>query len=287
MGNLNKVTYTDHQTVITAANLNDIQDSVIANTSYSTCTTAANTAAKTASLTDFVLTTGSCIRVKFTNSNTAANPTLNVNSTGAKAIMKYGTTAAGTTVADSWPAGAVVEFVYDGTNWIMEDDKSDAFVPKTGGTFNGHVTINRADGTTSAQGYSSMTLGNNKASGTAQNSKGQILLFGNGTNYVNVHPNDLTTDRTFVFPDFSGTSVVDTSFNAFTTIKTTNESDFNAMYNTANGRIMYGIINNALYISFDVMWIRLQFRVTNSSTLQSRVIYGQTTAEAWKTITRS
>lgn len=121
MGNLNKVTYTDHQTVITADNLNNIQDSVIQNTSYSTCSTAANTAAKTASLTNFVLTTGSCIRVKFTNSNTASSPTLNVNGTGAKSIKKYGTTAAGTDAFTSWPAGAVVTFVYDGTNWLMTD----------------------------------------------------------------------------------------------------------------------------------------------------------------------
>lgn len=121
MGNLNKVVYTDHQTVITASNLNDIQDAVVQNTSYTTCTTAANTAAKTAALTNFVLTTGSAVKVKFTNTNTAANPTLNVNSTGAKPIMLYGVTPAGITPPESWNDGAVVEFVYDGTNWIISD----------------------------------------------------------------------------------------------------------------------------------------------------------------------
>lgn len=121
MGNLNKVVYTDHQTVITADNLNAIQDSIIQNTSYTTCSTGASTAAKTAALTNFVLTTGSAVRVKFTNTNTASNPTLNINSTGAKPIMKFGTTAAGTTATSSWESGEIVTFVYDGTNWLMAD----------------------------------------------------------------------------------------------------------------------------------------------------------------------
>lgn len=83
---------------------------------YGTCATAAATAAKTVSLTGFSLVTGAVAVVKFTYANTAASPTLNVNSTGAKAIKKYGTTDADTYM---WAAGAVVVFVYDGTNWVM------------------------------------------------------------------------------------------------------------------------------------------------------------------------
>lgn len=85
---------------------------------YGTCSTAAATAAKVVALTGFSLVTGAEIAVKFTAANTAANPTLNVNNTGAKSIMKYGTTAADTNM---WQAGAVVVFAYDGTNWVMED----------------------------------------------------------------------------------------------------------------------------------------------------------------------
>lgn len=82
---------------------------------YTTCGTAAGTAAKTADLANFSLDAGTSVHVKFTYANTAANPTLNINSTGAKAIKAYGTTAP--TVY--WKAGAVVEFVYDGTNYVM------------------------------------------------------------------------------------------------------------------------------------------------------------------------
>lgn len=92
---------------------------------YKTCTTSASTQAKVASTpsgsstTTFVLDVGATVYVKFTNSNTASNPTLNVNSTGAKSIMMYGTTPVGTTAETSWYAGQVVCFVYDGTYWQM------------------------------------------------------------------------------------------------------------------------------------------------------------------------
>lgn len=81
-------------------------ESLLAN--YATCTTAGGTAAKVATISSvngatpqFELFTGLTVRVKFTNSNTVANPTLNVNSTGARPIVRYGTTAPSTTAATS------------------------------------------------------------------------------------------------------------------------------------------------------------------------------------------
>ena len=83
---------------------------------YATCSTAAGTAAKAASCTGFVLETGTMVAVRFSNSNTAASATLNVNSTGAKAIYANASTAA----ADvTWMAGETVTLVYDGTYWRM------------------------------------------------------------------------------------------------------------------------------------------------------------------------
>lgn len=83
---------------------------------YATCATAAATTAKVATCSGFTLTTGAVVAVKFTYTNTAASPTLNVNSTGAKSIAAYGTTAL---PINAWAAGATVVFVYDGTQWIM------------------------------------------------------------------------------------------------------------------------------------------------------------------------
>lgn len=89
---------------------------------YGVCGTAAETAAKTVAVgSAFTLATGAQVVVKFTNANSIANPTLNVNSTGAKPIYRYGTTAASTgTATNGWVAGAVQRFTYDGTGWIMD-----------------------------------------------------------------------------------------------------------------------------------------------------------------------
>ena len=87
-------------------------------THYSTCSTAAATAGKTVALTGFTLTTGSRVMVKFTVTNTASSPTLNVNSTGAAPIMYRGSAISAGYLA----ANRVYEFVYDGTNWELVGD---------------------------------------------------------------------------------------------------------------------------------------------------------------------
>ena len=86
---------------------------------YGYCETAAETVAKTVTIDNFSLITGRTIFVKFKYANTATNPTLNVNGTGAKRIYRWGTTSAGTTAAtNSWQANSVIALTYDGTGWI-------------------------------------------------------------------------------------------------------------------------------------------------------------------------
>lgn len=87
---------------------------------YGECSTAAATAAKTVTLSDsmtFTLAAGASVFVKFTNTNTVANPTLAVNGTTAKSIKRYGTTAPSTTTKTSWNAGSILHLVYDGDYW--------------------------------------------------------------------------------------------------------------------------------------------------------------------------
>ena len=81
---------------------------------YYECSTAAATAAKTVSASGYTLTTGGCIRIKMTNANTADSVTLNINSTGAKALYYDGAQASST---NSWDAGEVLEVYYDGTQY--------------------------------------------------------------------------------------------------------------------------------------------------------------------------
>ena len=87
-------------------------------THYGTCSTAAATAAKTVSLTGFTLATGAIVTVKFTVTNTAASPTLNVNGTGAKAIQYRGAAISAGYLA----ANRVYTFIYDGTNYQLIGD---------------------------------------------------------------------------------------------------------------------------------------------------------------------
>lgn len=88
----------------------------VKSTHYATCDTAAATDAKVATITNgtFTLETGVKVSVKFTNKNSVASPTLNINSTGAKTIRYRN---ANLKSAQYWAATQVVDFVYDGTYW--------------------------------------------------------------------------------------------------------------------------------------------------------------------------
>lgn len=83
---------------------------------YAVCETAAATAAKTATVTNFSLETGAQVRIKFTYANTVASPTLNINSAGAKAIHWHSVTLPS---SQYWVAGSVLDFVYNGTQWDL------------------------------------------------------------------------------------------------------------------------------------------------------------------------
>lgn len=87
---------------------------------FGECSTAANVVAKTVSITGpFYLVAGASVYVKFAHTNTASGATLNVNGTGAKAIMTWGTEPVGTSASTSWSNNTVMHFVYDGTYWFI------------------------------------------------------------------------------------------------------------------------------------------------------------------------
>lgn len=89
---------------------------------YGTCATSAATQAKVVTCANFALYSGARIQVTFTYANTYVSGavTLNVNSTGAKTIY-VGKTATSSTNLLLWAAGAKMEFVYDGTGWILQN----------------------------------------------------------------------------------------------------------------------------------------------------------------------
>ena len=105
---------------------------------YTTCATASGTAAKTAALAGFRLQTGAALRVKFANTNTAANPTLNVGGTGAKPLYHHGKAVPAGLLA----AGRMYTVVFNGTQYEITGD---ILVLESGGGLsfdaNGHLYV--------------------------------------------------------------------------------------------------------------------------------------------------
>lgn len=84
---------------------------------YGTCDTAGSTAAKTATLANFALTTGALVSIKFTNA-VPANATLSINSTTAKNIYYKGAAI----TAGIINAGDTALFVYSGQYQLLAVD---------------------------------------------------------------------------------------------------------------------------------------------------------------------
>ena len=100
--------------VINGMNINGAANRV----NYGSCSTAAGTAAKTVACAEYALQTGGEITVKFTVTNTAKNPTLNVNSTGAKPIYYRGAAISASYLA----ANRTYTFRYNGTQYELVGD---------------------------------------------------------------------------------------------------------------------------------------------------------------------
>ncbi|MCD8119766.1 MAG: phage tail protein [Lachnospiraceae bacterium] len=113
-------------------------------TKYGTCSTAASTAAKDVTCTDFTsssLVKGTTICVYFTYKNASNTTTLNVNSTGAIEIRAYGS-ALSSDSAYNWPAKSYVTFVYNGTYWVMADSGSSSKISMLADSITLSVTSN-------------------------------------------------------------------------------------------------------------------------------------------------
>lgn len=87
-------------------------------THYGSCSTAAATVDKAVVLTGFTLAAGARALVKFTATNTASAPTLNINSTGGKPVYYRGAAVSAGILA----ANRTYEFVYNGTQYELVGD---------------------------------------------------------------------------------------------------------------------------------------------------------------------
>lgn len=95
-----------------------LSDSYVNAIPFGVCSTAASTAAKVVDAGTFALNKGAMVVVQFTVTNTAASPTLNVSSTGAKAIYYRNAAISKGYLA----ANRVYQFIYDGSQWELIGD---------------------------------------------------------------------------------------------------------------------------------------------------------------------
>ena len=113
---------------------------------YATCSTAAATTAKTASLSSYSLTTGGIVSVKFTY-DVPASATLNINSKGAKAIYFRGAAI----TAGVIKAGDTATFIYSSRYHLISIDRWQEDIKSciTGLSASGKtITYTKGDGTT-------------------------------------------------------------------------------------------------------------------------------------------
>lgn len=160
---------------------------------YGTCSTAAGTAAKVATVSGFSLYAGATVSIKFTYANTASAPTLNVSGTGAKQILTNGSNSA------YWAGGnSSVMFCYDGSAWqvcsqpvyaasatVGNPSSKNVYIDSNGMSIrNGSTVLSSFDASTVKLGANSTSASIQMcgAKGSILNSNDQIYICGtNGT----------------------------------------------------------------------------------------------------------
>ena len=92
------------------------------NIAYGTCTSESTTTEKIIVIsgnTDWKLSIGSMIAIKFSNTNTAQNPKFNVNNTGAKSVWYNTSVISTSSLGYAGTANRILNFIYDGTQYVF------------------------------------------------------------------------------------------------------------------------------------------------------------------------
>lgn len=119
-----------------------VNDKVVSQ--YAVSTTASSTVAKTATVDGtFELYKNARVSVFFQNANTATSPTLNIAGTGAKPIWAYGGPLSASGNTFNWVANSTIEFVYDGTHWLVADSGAVGLISKYDEKLNQEVVFNK------------------------------------------------------------------------------------------------------------------------------------------------
>ena len=139
---------------------------LLAGNFYGTCSTGASTAEKEVVIPSgehFSLQLGDIIGVKFTYTNTAISPELNVNDTGAKHIYYNNATVSSEKLWAGGEADRITLFQYDGTNWVWVGHDVDEHIENASELGIGIGTSSTAESTIAKEAtladYEAMTNG--------------------------------------------------------------------------------------------------------------------------------
>lgn len=230
---------TNYISQITASNgtTYDIQEGVTTRIFRATCSTAAATAAKVATLDDatgYSLAAGVRVAVTFTYGNSADTPTLNVNSGGAKTIVIPTTTISTNYSSDksytSWGQYETIIFTYNGTYWITSGSSyilykayssTTSLLDYTDGTnvayyipftyssgvndklTSAYVSPNFTIVDSQTSHLATLNLGNSLGSDETTYRRGALRLYSQTGKYVKLETKDtLSTNGTIYFPDY-------------------------------------------------------------------------------------
>ena len=187
---------------------------------YGTCSTAAATAAKVVTLSNtdgWELVEGTIVGIKFSNSNTAENVTLNINGTGAKSIYYNNNVYAGTSNAVCGYANRVSYYMYNGTYWVflsngIVDSNTDTKVRQTlaTGNTNRPLLMAYSDNTVTTSNVDNVSYRNNSI--YANPSTGTVTAT-NFAGKINNHTvnKDVPSDAVFTDTNNAVTQTVDDS----------------------------------------------------------------------------
>lgn len=216
----NKVFTTDTWAEFTS-NMSDLSGKVKStNIAYGTCSTAAATAAKVITVSgdyNWNLTVGSFITVLFSNTNTASNPTFNVNGTGAKNVYYTTSKIATSNLSYAGYKNRPMNFIYDGTNYVFigwgVDSNTDTKVDQAELTSNSDRSILLASNNTTA----SATTGTYKSTKLKYNPSTNILTAGTFKGALDGTATKATNADTATYATKAGTATYATSANKATT----------------------------------------------------------------------
>ena len=203
---------------------------------YAVCSSSSGTRAKTVSITNFKLVTGTRVSVKFSN-KTSTTPILNVSSTGAKEIKLVQTNGTYVSVNsyNSWSAGEIVELIYDGTYWVAVSSNmrfvsgAQSATVIVGTTYSSGYCDYRCDGSNDVSiinaaiqdAYSRLYKNDSDYTGVAHPNLGVKVFFKAGVYKVN---GNIYTDNTAWVSNNNYITLEGESENAVTFVKTTDNS---------------------------------------------------------------